>query len=397
MFITLRQISPMRCLCCLFVLFAVYACDDAPATPLKSDDPATFTIDLGAADDPFPLVADAYEGWDCTLEVDTIGGLNAIRLSTSAEFSDGLIDLEQLFGYPIDLSEEGYLHLRLYVPATSWIAALKINLEDSDGNFGGIPEVANNFPGHYDEWFDVVVKLSDYHDRFRIWDGEDGAEVMAAVTRLSLNPYCAHQDEPSSIYVNRIAVTQETPDVETTEALMPMPPTVANVPYEFTFDDDEELRRQMAYRTFEASYQAFAKGIGDNPTRAIRMAGREDLDNIAFLPIISQVTGQPADFTEVERIYFDYYLEEGHDEFDGSTLYLTSEHWNDILMDTTFYDDFEAGSWQTVSVDLADVDLYAARGDGDRVLPAVHELRLNLNFREGEEKIRMWIDNFGWE
>ena len=381
----------------LMLLFTVVGCQSPSTTTIASSGPATFTIDLGTAGTPFPLSEEMYEGRNCTLTADTIGGYNALRLTTASEFSDGFIDVERLFGHPVDLSGGGYLQLRLYVPASSWIAALKLNLEDGAGNLGGIPEVANNFPGHYDRWFDVVVKLGDYHDRFRLWDGEEGADVLANVARLSLNPYCAQQEESSSIYINRIAVTREAPTGETIEALMPMPPKVANVPYVFTFDDDDELRRQIAYRTFEGSNQAFARGIGGNDTRAIRIRGREELDNIAFLPIISQVTGQPADFTGVERIYFDYYLEEGHDQFDGSTLYLTSAHWDDILIDTTFYGDFTAGSWQSVSVALADTDLSTARGDGDRVLPAVHELRLNLNFREGQKDITMWIDNFGWE
>ena len=375
----------------LYLPLLVVSCSE-----IKDDGTDSFYFPLNAGEELPNLQASDYIGRSCTFGPATIGGRNALKLTTSSEFSDGFLEVGEKFGRPVNFRNTRYLNIWAYVPSGSWIAALKLNFEDARGNFGGIPEVANAFPGRYDEWFPIVVDLDAYRDRFRIWHGDEEADVLSNVTRLSFNPYCANQEGESSIYFSSVKLSVEPSPGNYPDVLLPKPPTVPNVPYEFTFDDDAELQRQIAYRTFEASNQAFAKNVAGNPTRAIRMRGRPELNNIAFLPIISAVTGQPADFTGVSEIYFDYYLEPGHDAFDGSTLYLTSEHWNDILMDTAFYDGFTAGAWNTVRIPLAETDLVAAKGDGEIVLPAVHELRLNLNYRAQEKNITMWIDNFGW-
>lgn len=392
-----EQYTQMHYLRFSVLLLLFTACSPTDEGVCLSTGPSEFVLDLGPAGSVVPIAPSAIEGRDASLTITEHAGKNALELKTNAEFSDGLLDCQQLFGHSLNLRKARYLSLRLYVPQDSWIAALKINVGDDHDNFGGIPEVANNFPGNYDRWMDVMVDLQDYTNKFKLWNGNADYDLLAAVTKLSLNPYCAHQEAASSIYLNRIALSNERPGGNFTDALMPMPPTVDNVPYKFTFDDEAELRRQIAYRTFEASNQAFATGIGGNNSRAIRLRGRDHLKYIAWLPIISHVTGHPADFTKVERIYFDYYLEPGSDAFDGATLFLTSEHWDDILIDTAAYQNFIPGSWQTVSLPMADLNLSAARGDGSVVLPAVHELRLDLNYQPGKKNITMWIDNFGWE
>ena len=126
------------------------------------------------------------------------------------------------------------------------------------------------------------------------------------------------------------------------------------------------------------------------------MRGQPNLDNIAFLPIVEQMNGRPVDFTQVEAIFFDYYLEPGGDDFDGATLYLTSEHWNDILIDTQVYTDFVAGEWKTVRLPIKELNLTSAKGSPD-ILDAIYEWRLNLNFVGDNKDITMWLDNVGWE
>ena len=136
--------------------------------------------------------------------------------------------------------------------------------------------------------------------------------------------------------------------------------------------------------------------MAGNPTRAIRLRGRDHLNNIAFLPLIDKMTGQPADFRRFERLFFDYYLTPQSAPFDGSTLTLATPGWSTVLTDSTFVTDFTSGRWTRASVALADLDLNRNWGEED-VLAGVAELRLNLNYRPGQKNIEMWIDNFGWE
>lgn len=58
--------------------------------------------------------------------------------------------------------------------------------------------------------------------------------------------------------------------------------------------------------------------------------------------------------------------------------------------------EFKKGSWQEVSITMADLDFELLRGEGP-VLPEVYEIRLALEYEEGRNNIEMWLDNFGWE
>lgn len=322
-----------------------------------------------------------------------LSGLNAQKISTNSEFSDFLIDLEATYGKTFDLTKAGYLSLRLLVPEDSYIRAMKLNFRDSEGNFGGVGEVINNFPYHYGEWQTATVDLKKILPTFKNWHGDKSP--LTAVKELSLNPYNANQGGDQTYYVNLVQLSDEAPEGSITDPLLPRP-TIPNQAYTYTFDDQDDMDALMAYRVFEASNQVFAKNIAGNPTYAIRMRGRPNLNNIAFLPIVSAMNeGQPVDFTQVDSLFFDYYLEPGGDDFNGSTLYLTSEHWNDILIDTSFYKDFTVGEWDRVAVAIDDLNLHSAKGEAD-ILGAIHEWRLNLNFEGDQKNITMWLDNIGW-
>lgn len=359
-------------------------------------DPTNFTLDLRDRADPAALLDQGLiEARQAAVRPATVGGERALAVVTNAEFSDVLLDVERLFGHPVALAEARYLHLRLYVPAGSWVRAIKINLADRDGNLGGIPEVANNFYGRYDGWFETVVDLRDYAGRYQNWVGE--ADLWAGAPLLSLNPYCAHQQDSSRFYVSYLALTDERPALPDPQpALAPRHVLPPGEPFTFTFDDDRLLHDLVAYRTFESSDQAFATGVAGNPGRAIRLRGRDHLNNIAFLPLIDKMTGAPADFTRYQRLFFDYYLTPESADFAGSTLTLATPGWTSVMTDSTFVTDFVRGAWTRASVDLTDLDLRQNWGTED-VLRQVAELRLNLNYRPGRKDVEMWVDNFGWE
>ena len=322
-----------------------------------------------------------------------IAGRNALKVETASEFSDLLLDLEATYGHAYDFTNGGYLILSLLVPAGSGIRAMKLNFKDADGNFGGVGEVANNFPAYYGKWQTYAIDLGKALESFRLWDGD--ATPLNAVTHLSLNPYNARQDSGQTYYLNALELSPKSPTGLYNRALMDRP-AIANQAHTFTFDDPAELNPLMAYRVFEASNQTLEKGVGGNPTNAIRMRGRDDLDNIAFLPILSAMNGgRPVDFTNVSELFFDYYLEPGGDDFDGATLYLTSDGWANMLMDDRAYENFLPGTWQTARLPLDSLNLRYVKGDST-LLRAVDEWRLNLNYREGRKNITMWLDNVGW-
>ncbi|OAV44345.1 hypothetical protein [Lewinella sp. 4G2] len=383
------------------LLILLTACNspssEAPAPPLiKATSTSEFTFDLGMTgaklgpDDNYHAIC---EGCEASPAPTPIAGFNAIKVTTDQEFSDYLLNLEDTYGQTFDFTKAKYLTLHLLVPKGSYVRAMKLNFRDAEGNFGGIGEVANNFPDQWGEWQTIVIDLEKQLQDFKLWHGE--SSPLSAVAELSLNPYNANQEGPQAYYVSRIQLSDAKPEGGVAMPLLSKP-SIPNQSYTFTFDDPAELDPLMAYRVFEASNQAFAKGIGGNETNAIRMRGRPELNNIAFLPIVQQMNGQPVDFTKVKELFFDYYLEPGGDDFDGATLYLTSEHWNDILIDPRAYTDFVAGEWRTVRLPIKDVNLSVAKGDGD-FLDAVYEWRLNLNFREDEKDITMWLDNVGWK
>ena len=382
----------------LLLIWLFTNCTSVPATSpiFTSDSDTEFTYDLGPAGAEVNQTITFVKTCEqCALENkwQEVEDLNAQKVSTNSEFSDFLIDLETTYGRTFDFTEAGYLTLRLLVPEGSYIRAMKLNFRDADGNFGGVGEVINNFPQHYGEWQTVTVDLKEILPTFKNWHGDKSP--LTAVKELSLNPYNANQGGDQTYYVNLVQLSDEAPAGSITDPLLPRP-AIPNQTYTYTFDDQEDMDALMAYRVFEASNQAFAKNIAGNPTNAIRMRGRPSLNNIAFLPIVSAMNqGQPVDFTQVDSLFFDYYLEPGGDDFNGSTLYLTSEHWNDILMDTTFYTDFTVGEWDRVAVAIDDLNLFSAKGEAD-ILENIHEWRLNLNFEGDQKNITMWLDNVGW-
>ena len=403
----------MRYLYFLF-LFVLTACTGpaptsttAPAAApspfvAASSSPYDFVLDLGDEGTPLPPdLLDHVTSSDATVTIDDGPYGRNLKMTTTSEFSDLFLDTEALFGHPIDFTRGGYLRLQFLVPPYSWISALKLNFRDAEGNFGGIGEVANDFgEQERDGYFrDVVIHLDSLLPTFTNWHGE--TSPLGAVTAFSINPYNADQSEGQDVYLHRIEFSPTRPEGTFDTALLPHPaeatPTDPNR-YHFTFDDREALQPQMAYRTFESSSQAFATGIGGNPTRAIKCAGRPDLNNIAFLPIIERMTGSPADFTRVDSIYFDYYIPESSASFDGVTLWIVSEHWNDILMDDRAleYADFTIGEWSHGAIAIGDLNLVRAKGTAE-VLPNVYEWRMNFNYREGEKDVVVWLDNVGWK
>ncbi|MEM1095647.1 MAG: hypothetical protein AAGJ10_13690 [Bacteroidota bacterium] len=365
-----------------------------PSSTYASGDRTSFTIDFANDDATRALLAEgSIAGSDASVGLETIDGEGALRVATITEFSDAFIDLEALFGYPIDFSEARYLAVRMMVPEGSWIKALKLNFRDAQGNMGGIPEVSNNFYGHTDQWLDVLVDLQTMMPDFENWSGETDVPNVKA---LSLNPYNGHQADSSVYYVSRLQLSNTPIPGTYHDALAERPIAEPNIPYTMTFDDPEVLHQQMAIRAFETTYQAMETGIAGNETMAVRVQGQPDKQYIAFLPMIDKLTGAPADFRNVERIAFDYYITEDSSPFDGSSFFIVTEKWQNILLTRDFYDDFEYGSWQTASVALADLDLEQVSGT-EPVLPNVYELRLDLNYRGDDKAIEMWVDNFRWE
>lgn len=381
-----------------FFFIATTACTSASFTgegTTASHPLHTFQLDFQNETATQALLADSLiYGSGCHVGWQRVDGRRALAVTTSREFSDAFINLRQLFGHSFDFTQAQYLSMKLWVPHDSWVSAMKLNFQDSLGNFGGCAEVFNNFYGHYDRWLDVVVHLPDITPDFQNWVGDESP--LPRVTQLALNPYNAHQADSSVIYVSDIRLSNEKPDRHYTAALAPKPTHQPNVPYEINFDDEALLRQLTAYRAFESSYQALARGVASNETMAIRLKGNDENKYIAFLPILDKVTGQPVDFTRVKRLYFSYYLTEDSDNFDGLWLYLADKHWNNLLIDKNFYRGLQRGSWQRVSVTTEDLQLERARGE-EPVLPHVYELRLDINYLPGKKNIEMWIDDFGWE
>lgn len=333
-------------------------------------------------------------GSGATVSLKTIDGIDALEVRTDQEFSDAFIDLEQLFGHTIDLSKARYVSLKLRVPNESFIRALKFNVKDEQGNFGGFNEITNNFYGNYDRWMDVLVDMQQVIPVFKNWHGAKSPLQHAKL--LSLNPYNAHQADSSSIYVHSIRLSNEPPQGDFTDALAPRPLIEPNSPLTITFDDGELTHRQMAIRAFESTYQAMARNVAGNETMAIRLKGKESDKHLAFLPILDKMTGQPVDFTQVKRLHFSYYLTEDSADFDGAILYLANEHWEDVLVHKQVFSDFRKKGWHDVRIDFAGLGFHKMEGH-EKVLPNVYEIRLGLNYRPGRKNIEMWLDNFGWE
>ncbi|MCM5663814.1 hypothetical protein [Galbibacter mesophilus] len=378
-----------------FILIITLTACKKGETSYYSKNQASFTINFSDEETVQKLLQDSIlYGSDCAVAFKTVGELPALEVKTKAEFSDAFIDFEKLFGHTIDFSQSSYLTVKMYVPKNSWISALKFNFKDAKGNFGGGQEVFNNFYQNENQWIEMTVDMKDIAAEFQNWSGDENP--LPQTQLLSLNPYNAHQADSSSIYIHSLKLTQQKPEGNFVPRLAERVELENNIPYEINFDDEATLKKHIAYRSYESSYQALAKNVAGNPSRAIRVKGNDTNKYIAFLPIMDKVTGKPVDFTKVKTLYFSYYITPDSDDFDGSWLYLTSEHWNDILQDTTFYLDYKKGSWQKVSIPIDSLHLQQVKGDR-HVLPEVYELRLDLNYYPGKNNIEMWIDNFGWK
>ena len=392
----------MRIFNLLFLwVFIIFSCKEqkksvkGEVSIYESTTPTQFNIQFGNDVTSQRLIADSLiYGSGCSVNLKTIGGKSALAIKTSNEFSDAFLNLERLLEHPIDFSKARYVSMKLFVPEASWISALKFNFKDADGNFGGCNEIVNNFYTNYDQWFDVVVDMQNHIPNFKNWHGDESP--LPQTKFLSLNPYNAHQADSSVIYIHSITLTDAKPTGNFTKALAEKPKITPNRPHTITFNDENLLRKQMAIRAFESTYQAMSINIAGNETMAIRLKGKEGNKHLAFLPILDKMTGDPVDFTEVERIRFSYYLTEDSADFDGACLYLANEHWQSVLYDKTVFTNFKKGVWTDAVINLADINLELVRGEGP-VMPNVYEIRLGLNYRPEDIEIEMWLDNFGWE
>ncbi len=362
---------------------------------IKSVDSTSLRITFSENKESKQLLFDSLLfGSNCDVAIKTIQGRSALEIKTDKEFSDAFIDIKASLGHPIDFTSYKYISMDILIPDDSWIAALKLNFKDSLGNFGGCPEVANNFYGHYNQWFSIVTNLQQLTPHFKNWEGTDNP--LHKVSYLSLNPYNANQADSSLIYINNIMLSNDVPQKSYIPARIEKMDSIPNIPFEINFDNKALLKKLMAYRSFESSYQAMSKNIAGNETMAIRLKGSDKNKHIAFLPILEKITGHPVDFTQVKYIYFSYYITKESDDFDGIWLYLTSEHWQDILVDKNFIKDYVKGSWQKVRIPVNELQFIRERGD-QLVLSNVYELRVELNYFPDKKNIEMWIDNFGWE
>lgn len=379
----------------------------APTTtaPAVTDAQATLVLDLPAL---YAQQPEALRCGACSFRRVELADGPAIAVTTADEFSDLFVDLAAATGGERDLTQVASIAFDLLVPPGSAIAAMKFNARDTRGNFGGVPEAANGFwrpslSGETPEaahsasdWQTIRAPFDSLRAHFENWEGSD--TPLPRARELSFNPYNVNQRDSSTYYVRRLWLGDDVP-AHSRRALVPRPPRVANVPYLITFDDEAWLRQQTAYRTFEGSNQVMARGVAGNPTRSIRLKGKTANRHIAFLPQIDKMTGAPADFSEVTAITFRYYLVPGGDPVDGASLFVVSEAWGDVLLDTLAVPAFEAGAWREHRIDLDALALRLVRGEAAPadVLAAVHELRLDLNYREGRKDVELWIDDFGWE
>ena len=366
----------------------------AAASITAGADVPEFVIDL--SDDSVPI-----EASDCRSVTANIAGRDCRRVATDREFSDLLIDVASVTGGPVDFRDARYLTLELYVPSDSWISAIKLNFRDAAGNFGGVPEVANGFVDHPDRWVRTTVDLQTVLPKFQRWHGD--ASPLPAVTHLSLNPYNADQSSPQPWYVRSVRLSPIPPEPtdDDIEPIVAPEPVVDNARFTMTFDDDHALRRWTSVRAFEATHQAFRRGVAGNATRAIRVSGLDRNKHIVFLPMFDRLTGRPVDLTASTRITFRYHRVPGGDDFDGVGLFVADRDWQNLLYADDFLDRMTPGGWHDVAVDLRDLDLRRVHGDAnaksdDAILRQAHEIRLDLRHDGDHKAIEVWIDDFAW-
>jgi len=363
---------------------------------ISSGNDASFTFTISDEVVLRNLIKDSIiYGSGSAISAGTIDEKSTLTIKTADEFSDVFIDLQKLFGHSINFRKAEVAEIELYVPKDSWITALKFNYKDSLGNFGGCQEITNNFYGNYDKWIKVQVDLKEALQNCDIWVGDKHPIDNASI--LSINPYNAHQADSSLIHVRSISLFDKSDREGLLPALIEKPDTVG-IPFTMDFEDGSSFRKILAYRGFESTGQALARHKFGNESMALRVlnSNKSTRKHTCFLPMFQKITGEPLDFTNIKRIYFSYYITPESEDFDGTTLFLTGEHWNSILLDTMAFDGFVKGSWQQASIAMEDLDLDLIKGDVSPI-NEVYELRLDLNYRKGHKDIEMWIDDFGWE
>ena len=194
------------------VLFFLTACKQTK-TKFESEDSTSFSFSFENDEVLKRLISDGkLSESNCELAVTEIAGEGCLELTTNREFSDGYIHLKDLFGHTIDFTQSRYLYMRLYVPEESWICAMKLNYQDANGNNGGCNELFNNFYGYTNRWLDFVIDIQDIKDDFKNWEGTGNS--MKNCRTVSLNPYCGHQGKMSSIYISKIQLSNEKPNLD---------------------------------------------------------------------------------------------------------------------------------------------------------------------------------------
>jgi hypothetical protein len=375
---------------CLFVTSNCFSQDIARGIPefeVRPDDEKT----IGQW-----LEDGTISGRSCDLAFENVGDQPCLKVSTSSEFSDLLFDLKKLQQGTVDFRDAQFLTLSILIPKESWISAIKMNFANEDGDFGGIPEVANNYIGRFGTWVETTIDLRDVMEKANTWHGE--GKPWTNATAFSLNPYNADQATPSVWYVRKISLSATKPSSSDNAEPALLKPLVLedNSAFTINFDNPEQLRRWTAFRAFESSFQSLQKGIAGNETMSIRLKGSDKNKFIAFLPMFDKMTGKPLDFTKLTRIRFRYHLKKGSDKFPSMSLYVAGKHWQSLLFCKDFITDFNQGGWHTAEVKLADLKLNRVKGTAD-VLTQVYEIRLALEYEADNKDIEMWIDDFSWE
>lgn len=380
----------------ILIIGCFFSCVKVEKGNLSSVNASDFEIVLGEDVNTDNWISEGIlEASDCEVAIETIAGKKAIKVTTTAEFSDALINLEKLFEHSIDFYGANYATLEVFLPEDSYISALKFNYADAKGNFGGCQEMVNNFENAKGTWRTYKIDLKKALKECSVWSGDE--DPIGNAIKLSLNPYNPHQASPSSIYVHAIKISKVEPEGEYVEPLLPRPDTTAT-PFLLDFNDTPYFRKVLAYRGFETSYQALGTGIGGNETQAVRIKNENGSSRkfTCFLPEFLKLTGYPVDFTQVKKFYFSYYVTPESDDFDGANLFLTSHKWKEVLLDDHFYDDFKKGEWHKVEIFIDDLDLIQVQGE-ESPLAEITDLRIDLNYRPDAKNIEMWIDDFGWE
>lgn len=368
-------------------------------SPQLSDTLLEFDLSFTDANEVQTLLeAEILHAQSGELTVASVGGRTALKLSTTAEFSDAFIELERLLGRPVDFSDGGYLTFGVYVPPGSEVMSVKFNQRDVNGNFGGCGNYLNKLYGQRGKWIEVSVPLSEQYSECRNWVGE--GDFLGAVSAISLNPYNANQVDTATLYLSHLRLSRHPVSrARVVQRLAERPYVKNNNPHTITFDDPNLLARQQAYRTFEATTQQLAAGKFGNPTVAIRSYGSGENRYICWLPDIEQMTGHPVDFRTVDSLHFRYYLTPQSDRIDGARLFITTgDDWDGILIAENFMKatDFVRGSWTRHVVALADLELTPVDEPGD-VLSQVYEMRLDLKYDATAGPIEIWYDDFGWK